>query len=183
MPRARPGNFSSFGLQLEKWTGAMCTASSALTMARERKVWLFVCLFVRETYTCSGLVRLVMRKMRWMLSRKCLKRTWYLEFRNCIVSPFYHPCRYRNEPALGRDLDPHGWWRGRREQYPNLVRLARKFLCVPATSTQAERVFSWMGFLLNKRRLSLSVESVSMQLFLKDNLKWTDFLFVCLKIK
>ena len=69
------------------------------------------------------------------------------------------------------DLDPLGWWRGRQEQYPNLVRLARKFLCVPATSTQAERVFSWMGFLLNKRRLSLSGESVSMQLFLKDNLE------------
>ena len=28
--------------------------------------------------------------------------------------------------------------------------------CCTSTSTQAERVFSWMGFLLNKRRLSLS---------------------------
>ena len=64
-----------------------------------------------------------------------------------------------------------GWWRSRKEQYPTLVRLARKFLCVPATSTQAECVFSWMGFLLNKRRLSLSGESVTMQLFLKDNLE------------
>ena len=45
------------------------------------------------------------------------------------------------------------------------------FLCVPATNTQAERVFSWMGFLLNKRRLSLSGESVTMQLFLEDNLE------------
>ena len=79
--------------------------------------------------------------------------------------------RYRNEPALERDKDPLGWWRTRRLQYPTLVRLARKFLCVPATSTQAERVFSWMGFLLNKRRLSLSGESVLMQLFLKDNLE------------
>ena len=49
--------------------------------------------------------------------------------------------------------------------------LARKYLCVPAdTNTQAERVFSWMGWLLNKRRLSTSGETVSMQLFLKDNL-------------
>ena len=38
--------------------------------------------------------------------------------------------------------DPLGWWRSRKEQYPTLVRLARKFLCVPATSTQAECVFS-----------------------------------------
>ena len=47
-----------------------------------------------------------------------------------------------------------------------------------STSTQAEHVFSWMGFLLNKRRLSLSGESVTMQLFLKDNLElWVN---VCL---
>ena len=48
-----------------------------------------------------------------------------------------------------------------------------------STSTQAERVFSWMGFLLNKRRLSLSGgESVTKQLFLNDNLElWVD---VCL---
>ena len=46
-----------------------------------------------------------------------------------------------------------------------------------ATSTQAERVFSWMGWLLNKRRLSLSGESVTMQLFLKDNLTIWEILF------
>ena len=80
-------------------------------------------------------------------------------------------CRYRNEPTLSNDGDPLGWWRMRMEEYPTLVRLARKYLCVPATSTQAERVFSWMGWLLNKRRLSLSGESVLMQMFLKDNLE------------
>ena len=57
------------------------------------------------------------------------------------------------------------------EEYPTLVRLARKYLCVSATSAQAERAFSRMGWLLNKRRLSLSGESVLMQLFLKDNLE------------
>ena len=46
--------------------------------------------------------------------------------------------------------------------------------CQHKTSTEAERVFSWMGWLLNKRRLSMSGETVSMQLFLKDNLVlWT----------
>ena len=91
--------------------------------------------------------------------------------------PFHHhqwrfiTCRYRNEPALTVDNDPLGWWRTRMQEYPTLVRLARKYLCVPATSTQAERVFSWMGWLLNKRRLNLSGESVTMQMFLKDNLE------------
>ena len=63
------------------------------------------------------------------------------------------------------------WWKTKKEDYPTLARLVRKYLCVPATSTQAERVFSWMGWLLNKRRLSLSGESFTMQLFLKDNLE------------
>ena len=39
-------------------------------------------------------------------------------------------------------------------------------LCVPGTSTQADRVFSWTGWLLNKRRPSMSGETMSMQLFL-----------------
>ena len=77
-------------------------------------------------------------------------------------------CKYRIEPALDESKDPLVWWR---LQFPRFWRLARKYLCVPATSTQVERVFSWMGFLLNKRRLSLSGENVSMHLFLKDNIE------------
>ena len=78
--------------------------------------------------------------------------------------------RFKNEPSVDKDEDPLGLWKTKRLEYPTLTRLVKKFLCVPATSTQAERVFSWMGWLLNKRRLCLSGESVNMQLFLKDNL-------------
>ena len=60
--------------------------------------------------------------------------------------------------------------RAKKEKHPTLARLARKYLCVSGTSTQAERVFLWMGWFLNKRRLSMSGETVSMQHFLKDNL-------------
>ena len=89
------------------------------------------------------------------------------------MKSFYydHSSRYRSEPTLAEDRDALGWWRSKKEEYPTLVRLARKYLCVLATSTQAERVFSWMGWLLIKRRLSMSGESVTMQLFLKDNLE------------
>ena len=54
--------------------------------------------------------------------------------------------RYRNEPTLDKELDPFGWWRNRKQKYPILMRLVRKYLCVPATSTQAEGVFSWMSY-------------------------------------
>ena len=88
----------------------------------------------------------------------------------CFLIVSFSPGRFRNEPSLDKDEDPLGWWKNKRLEYPTLTRLVRKFLCVPAKSTQAERVFSWMGWLLNKRRLCLSGESVNMQLFLKDNL-------------
>ena len=42
---------------------------------------------------------------------------------------------------------------------------------MPATSTQAERMFSAMGWLLNKRRLNMTGANVDMQLFLKDKLR------------
>ena len=78
---------------------------------------------------------------------------------------------YKLEPALDKNEDPLDWWRARINQYPHMIHLVKKYLCIPATSTQAERVFSAMGFLLNKRRLNLSGASVNAQLFLHDNLE------------
>ena len=66
---------------------------------------------------------------------------------------------------LDKDEGPLGWWKTRRLEYPTLTGLVKKFLCVPATSTQAERDSSWIGWLLNNRRLCLSAK-----LFLKEHL-------------
>ena len=83
--------------------------------------------------------------------------------------------RFKNEPSLDKDKDPLGLWKTKRLEYPTLTRLVKKFLCVPATSTQAEQVFSWMGWLLNKRRLCLSGESVNSQTLLEGTLDWLIF--------
>ena len=93
-------------------------------------------------------------RARWMSSPSFEILTFANEFLNCCN-------RYRNEP-LGADKNSLDWWKAKKEEYPTLARLARKYLCVPGTSTQAERVFSWMGWLLNKRRLSISGKTVSM---------------------
>ena len=53
--------------------------------------------------------------------------------------------RFKSEPSMDNDEDPLGLWKTKRLEYPTLTRLVKKFLCVPAESTQAERVFSWMG--------------------------------------
>ena len=88
-------------------------------------------------------------RARWMSSPSFEILTFANEFLNCCN-------RYRNKP-LGTDKNFLDWWKAKKEEYPTLARLARKYLCVSGTSTQAERVFSCMGLLLNKRRLSKSV--------------------------
>ena len=103
----------------------------------------------------------VMKRTEWTSSPGFETLTFANEILNCCY-------RYQNEP-VETEKNSLDRWRAKKE-YPTLVRLARKYLCVPGTNTQAERVFSWMGWLLNKRRLSTSGETVSMQLFLKDNL-------------
>ena len=47
-----------------------------------------------------------------------------------------------------------------------------KYFCIPATSTQAERVFSALGLLLTKRRLSMTGQNVNIQMFLRDNMEY-----------
>ena len=73
--------------------------------------------------------------------------------------------RFRNEPSMDKNENPLGWWKTKRLEYPTLTRLSKRFLCVPATTTHVERVFSWMGWLLNKRRHCLSGESVRRTIF------------------
>ena len=67
---------------------------------------------------------------------------------------------------LEADKNSLAWWRVKKKEYPMLAKLARKYLGVPDTSTQIESMFSCMGWLLNKRRLSMSGDTLSVQLFL-----------------
>ena len=61
---------------------------------------------------------------------------------------------YRKEPVLDQDLDPLEYWNRCRHKYPFLIKLVKKYLCIPATSTEAERTFSSLGNLLSRRRLT-----------------------------
>lgn len=57
-----------------------------------------------------------------------------------------------------------------------LFQLVQKFMCIPATSTPSERLFSLAGFIVNARRNKLTVERMNRLIFL-HNLKdkyWKD---------
>ena len=69
----------------------------------------------------------------------------------------------------GGYINPLAWWKGHRETFPILSQIARKILCIPATSAPSERVFSVAGLTISKLRSRLDSENASCLIFLKDN--------------
>ena len=61
------------------------------------------------------------------------------------------------------------WWSHNSLQFPNLAKLAKRYLCVSAISVPAEQVFSVAGEVINKKRFSLKPENVDMLIFLNKN--------------
>ncbi|XP_073708964.1 E3 SUMO-protein ligase ZBED1-like [Garra rufa] len=66
--------------------------------------------------------------------------------------------------------DPLVWWNENKGQYPKLSLLARKYLCITATSSPSERVFSTGGNIVTCLRSSLKPENVDRLVFLAKNL-------------
>lgn len=64
--------------------------------------------------------------------------------------------------------NPLVWWKAHEMTYPLLATLARRILCVPATSAPSERVFSTAGCVVNKKRASLDSWNVANCVFLHD---------------
>ena len=80
---------------------------------------------------------------------------------------------FLREPALGPNADPLKWWKANEHRFPILSKLAKRLLCIPATSVPAERIFSTSGLIVNKERASLKPENVDMLVFLNRNLPST----------
>ena len=62
------------------------------------------------------------------------------------------------------------WWKNYHSQFPLLAKMARKYLCIPATSVPSERAFSTAGHVVNAKRSCLLPENVNMLVFLAHNL-------------
>ncbi|KAI7799915.1 putative zinc finger BED domain-containing protein 1-like [Triplophysa rosa] len=76
---------------------------------------------------------------------------------------------YFSESQIPKQEDPLGWWKENEGRFPSMSKLARSFLCIPATSTPAERIFSAAGNICSQKRASLSSEHVDMLTFLHFN--------------
>ena len=76
--------------------------------------------------------------------------------------------RYSQEPLMHHYGNVLQWWHDNKRNYPCHAVLARKYLCVQATSTTAERVMSLMGNIVTKKRSLLTDENVRILTYLSD---------------
>ena len=71
-------------------------------------------------------------------------------------------------------FDVLSWWKEHSKEFPNLSRVARSILCIPASSAPSERDFSTAGFVIQERRTQLDPETVDDILFMHSNLRVKD---------
>ena len=76
--------------------------------------------------------------------------------------------RYAKENTLKPDADILQWWFENRKLYSCMSVLARKYLCIQATSTTAERAMSLLGNIVTKKRICLTDENVKILTYLSD---------------
>ena len=73
---------------------------------------------------------------------------------------------------IGTIEDPLIWWKDNASKFTFLNRLARKMLCIPASSVPSERIFSTAGLILSKQRAGLSPDIADKFIFLNKNMKF-----------
>ncbi|KAG9278171.1 zinc finger BED domain-containing protein 1-like [Astyanax mexicanus] len=82
---------------------------------------------------------------------------------------------YFGEAPLSKKDDPLQWWSENEGRFPMLSKLSKSFLCIPATSTPSERIFSAAGNICSQKRASLSPRHVEMLTFLAMNKSLVQF--------
>lgn len=79
---------------------------------------------------------------------------------------------YTSLPTLRpKDACPLKWWAEHESTFPSIAKLARKYLCVQATSVASERAFSGAGNIVSARRTALKPARVNELCFLSANLQ------------
>ena len=78
---------------------------------------------------------------------------------------------YLEQPCIETDCNPLLWWKNNCIYFPLLAVLARKYLCIPATSVPSERIFSKGGIIVNLLRNRLKPQHVNNLMFLSKNME------------
>jgi hypothetical protein len=79
--------------------------------------------------------------------------------------------QYVEMSYIDRKEDPIEFWKKHHSTFKDLYKLVCKYLCIPATSVPAERIFSIAGLITNDRRNRLGSEKIDQIIFLNRNIK------------
>ncbi|EFA82224.1 hypothetical protein PPL_04647 [Heterostelium album PN500] len=78
--------------------------------------------------------------------------------------------RYINAVKLNNEsVDTLEWWSNNRQRFPNLVQLAKKYLCISTTSVPSESTFSKAGYIFDDKRTNMSFKLFTNLVFLYSN--------------
>lgn len=83
--------------------------------------------------------------------------------------------KYKQLQEIDISEDPLQWWKENEKRYPRFAKLAKKFLCIPATSVPSERMFSCSGNVITDKRTCLSGDHAEQLTFLHMN---SDFVHI-----
>ena len=74
---------------------------------------------------------------------------------------------YRSLPRLPSSIDPIMWWWEQRLRFPIMSHVSSRYLCVQASSTPSERIFSCAGDTISQERACLDPDKADKLIFLK----------------
>ncbi len=77
---------------------------------------------------------------------------------------------YLMAPDADSETEPLDWWKMYDKKIPKVSQLERRYLCIPATSSPSERLFSTGGNIVTCHRAALKPETVDRLVFLARNL-------------
>ena len=79
---------------------------------------------------------------------------------------------YFNASQIDWDANPFEWWNIYKSKFPILSKLAQKYLCISATSTVSERLFSDAGNTMTVKRTLLNQNLFERMVILKKNMNY-----------
>ncbi len=105
----------------------------------------FFCQVVTSNLSVTLLVTLIRCFLAGVTARHLIPH--YDSGINCLaVTPSRkHLIRVSNAPKFCSSSDPLMWWNHQQQEFPDLTRVARQYLAVPATSVSPQRFFSRVG--------------------------------------
>nr|XP_029714017.1 zinc finger BED domain-containing protein 4-like [Aedes albopictus] len=90
----------------------------------------------------------------------------------CIIKNEFE--QYQSEKIIERKLSPYAWWSANKYKFPNVYKLAKRYLSAPASTVVSERLFSTEGLVYEQHRNRLLPENGEMLTCMKRNFKYLE---------